>query len=336
MSIHPITTQKQIVLWSLFIIQLGIIVFLLFRIFDMLRNRNHLQSDYVAELKKEHYAVAPTFRFHHFYEPVPNEFVLDNPSWLGHRVTYTINSDSLNAQRDYDPMKPDGVFRIVLLGDSFTFGLFVNTFENYAEALEDILNDSVCSERGFVEVLNLGVPGYDAGYSMERFRKRGFKYDPDLVIWFMNHSTMTFLADYKLDLEEKYASEMSLEEITAHEKKGEFWYPGILAYEEMLRSIPKSEIIYKEYSYITELGSYYRKPLVFVANNWSFWSPQSKLLLERYLLERPDTWIHASLPSLEDAGGLLADKHPNPTGHQLIADSIANYLIINNIINCPR
>lgn len=45
---------------------------------------------------------------------------------------------------EYPIVEPAGIFRMVMFGDSFTFGLFVNTFEYYTELLENSLNKTDC------------------------------------------------------------------------------------------------------------------------------------------------------------------------------------------------
>jgi len=91
------------------------------------------------------------------------------------------NSDGLrNRERTVD--KPPSVFRILALGDSVTYGLGVERDKAWAGKLESLLN--LDGPAGVTyEVLNLGVPGYGIGQIVERFKKKGLKYHPDLVIY---------------------------------------------------------------------------------------------------------------------------------------------------------
>jgi hypothetical protein len=122
----------------------------------------------------------PSKNLGHFYEPKANSIMNVRADWMSTLPKQTINADSLNERHDYSLKKETGVFRIVTLGDSFTFGENIDTKDNYPEQLEDLLNLK-CSKNKF-EVINLGVPGYDLQYMNERFIRRGSKYSPDLVI----------------------------------------------------------------------------------------------------------------------------------------------------------
>ena len=56
--------------------------------------------------------------------------------------------------------KNKDTFRIITLGDSFTFGMYINTKDNWTELLEDKLNsDMGCKNISMFEVINLGVGG---------------------------------------------------------------------------------------------------------------------------------------------------------------------------------
>lgn len=101
-------------------------------------------------------------------------------------VSYNINYDSLNESLDYRIKKDKNTFRIITLGDSFTFGQNVSTENNWTELLEKDLNANyLCSKITKYEVINLGVYGYDTAYEVERYKIRGLKYNPDLIIWFI-------------------------------------------------------------------------------------------------------------------------------------------------------
>ena len=74
--------------------------------------------------------------------------------------------------------KPAGVFRIVCLGDSSTFGMNVNDADAYPQVLARLLDERA---QGRFEVLNLGVPGYSSRQGLELLRRSVLRYQPDLV-----------------------------------------------------------------------------------------------------------------------------------------------------------
>ena len=90
-----------------------------------------------------------------------------------------INSHGLrDIERSWD--KPDGKFRILTLGDSFTYGDGVELNNTYAKLLENFLTADGLD----IDVINAGVIGYNLYQSLIYFKTIGFKYDPDLIIYF--------------------------------------------------------------------------------------------------------------------------------------------------------
>jgi GDSL-like Lipase/Acylhydrolase family len=75
--------------------------------------------------------------------------------------------------------KPPGVFRILVLGDSFTVGANVRQEEAYPKVLEKRLK-SVYGPR--IEVVNAGVGGWDPFQYAQYFSHYGYKFEPDLVL----------------------------------------------------------------------------------------------------------------------------------------------------------
>ncbi len=75
--------------------------------------------------------------------------------------------------------KPAGVRRVVLLGDSFTWGASVLFDDAYGQRLERWLKD----RRGEPwEVVNLAVPGMNTVGQAAQLGSEGFGYGPDLVV----------------------------------------------------------------------------------------------------------------------------------------------------------
>jgi hypothetical protein len=81
--------------------------------------------------------------------------------------------------REYSPTKPNNSFRIVGLGDSFTFGS-VYPDGIYLEVLERLFEERNSAIP--VEVINTGVPNYNTIQELKHFKKFGAKFDPDLII----------------------------------------------------------------------------------------------------------------------------------------------------------
>ena len=84
------------------------------------------------------------------------------------------NSRGLRGPVEHNYEKPPGVFRIVVLGDSFTFGEEVGDEETYSHYLQELLPQT--------EVLNLGVHGYGHDQMLLYLQEEGLRYKPDLVV----------------------------------------------------------------------------------------------------------------------------------------------------------
>jgi len=83
---------------------------------------------------------------------------------------------------EYPLAKPTNNYRIVIVGDSVTYGLTVAQPDAFPQQLEKMLKTRAGSARNY-EVLNLGVSGYNIDQVIERLRTLGLSYSPDLVIY---------------------------------------------------------------------------------------------------------------------------------------------------------
>lgn len=85
--------------------------------------------------------------------------------------------------RELATNKPAGVFRIVVIGDSVTYGLDRPRDRAYPKRLEAMLNRHAPMSAPLFEVINLGVPGYHITQVVESLRVKGLPFQPDLVIY---------------------------------------------------------------------------------------------------------------------------------------------------------
>jgi len=96
----------------------------------------------------------------------------------------------VNAQgfrgRDFARSKGPGTKRVLLLGDSFGFGVGVDESHVVTSRLEDLVNADPELNRGEpVDVLNLSVSGYSTDQEILTFESDGAPLDPDVVILLM-------------------------------------------------------------------------------------------------------------------------------------------------------
>jgi len=100
---------------------------------------------------------------------------------LGRRVT--INNQGYRAKAYPQNESPEH-FRILVFGDSFTFGMGADDLNTFPAHLERMLTEQRCDT---CEVLNFGVPGYDLRQNAAMARKRMSEYETDLIL-FVYHS----------------------------------------------------------------------------------------------------------------------------------------------------
>ena len=95
------------------------------------------------------------------------------------RWIFHTNSKGYNA-REARYEKPAGVYRIVTMGDSSTFGWGVDTAKIYPHVLESLL---AARHPGMTfEVVNLGVCGYSSLQGRVLLRGEGLDWHPDLLV----------------------------------------------------------------------------------------------------------------------------------------------------------
>ncbi|MGB9707681.1 MAG: hypothetical protein ACPL1D_02935, partial [Microgenomates group bacterium] len=163
---------------------------------------------------------------------------------------------------------------------------------------------------------------FDLAYQVERFRRQGVKYQPDLVIW-MNNDFYR-INEIFLPLTEKYywleKDQKQMEEL---KKQGKYFPSWQLAFEDYKKKVEEEKIDVDGYQRqkIAEFFNLYQGPVVFI----SFYDiPQ---YAKEELLNRKNVYIFnpKEFPQNKD---YYFEKVTaiNPKGHQVLAEMIFEFL----------
>jgi lysophospholipase L1-like esterase len=96
------------------------------------------------------------------------------------KVDYLPESAFRTRDVYHPPTKAPGAFRIIVIGDSFTFGGKVHWDDNFSKRLERLLNLNENQRK--VEVLNWGVSGYSSVQEVELLKTAVSDFQPDLIV----------------------------------------------------------------------------------------------------------------------------------------------------------
>ena len=94
-------------------------------------------------------------------------------------VEFSTNSLALR-DREYPVPRPEGVHRILMLGDSFTEGGGLALGETVAKRVEAALHSGKCAAR--YEVINAGVASYSPILEYLLLKRVGLQLQPDLIV----------------------------------------------------------------------------------------------------------------------------------------------------------
>ncbi len=88
--------------------------------------------------------------------------------------------------REFTIPKPKGTYRVLVLGDSFVWGIGLDVGDTFPKQLEARLQKKIQGRT--VEVINTAYPGYNTVDELLVLRDKGIKYEPDMVllIYFLN------------------------------------------------------------------------------------------------------------------------------------------------------
>jgi len=113
-------------------------------------------------------------------EPIELDFVVEVP---------TFDLGKLGLRDHYDsPDKPEGVWRLLVLGDSVAYGAGVEKPETFVKSVERKLRRRVSPR---IQVWNCAAPGWNTEDEVEFLEERGFSFHPDMVLICFNLNDAT-------------------------------------------------------------------------------------------------------------------------------------------------
>lgn len=104
-------------------------------------------------------------------------------SGVGYEIIPSVSGqvNSLGMRGEERPaQKPEGGFRVLVLGDSIAFGVGVGAGDTFAAQLERILREKLAPR--YVDVLNAGVSGYNTIQERIAYQRRAEQTNPDAVV----------------------------------------------------------------------------------------------------------------------------------------------------------
>jgi hypothetical protein len=267
-------------------------------------------------------------------------------------------SNELNSlgfrDQEHQLQKPDDVIRIIILGDSIVYGQMVEFDQIFPEILEAKLNQELNQK---VEIINMGLMGWNTAMQLESLIENGLIYKPDLVIiaFYLNDtqvkrtprpeedfkSDRSILPIKKLDqwMDKtfyfysfiKFRYNRLLEnwslKTSYHDWQKSFYDPNLRGFKQFKLSLEK----------IQNLSQTNQAETLFVSLNWQpGWDKETKMALaeaEQLSMSTLNMFSSFSKFSLSDIQVSPSDWHPNDKAHQIYASIIKDYIIDNNLID---
>ena len=278
---------------------------------------------------------------------------------------YKLNSKRLR-DREFSYVTQDSVFRILVLGDSNTFGQGIKDYKDtYPKLLEKKLNSN--KKDITYEVINAGVRGFGTKNELNYWNIEGIKYDPDIVIiayffddlggWDKFNGTLpsSFKGKNSLLNDKSYLYFFFNYRIIG--KLYELWDYSIPSFfnkgklndnESYLMELREHVSVFK--GLIKSIKKNQSVPIVAIFPGW-FYEPDysKKYFKQKYTEFQKQKYIinkklenmsigHLNIEDIDNFKRVVNfvvnkdDSHPNEKAHETIANEIYNYLINSKLL----
>ncbi len=262
--------------------------------------------------------------------------------------------------------KPEHTFRIVALGDSYTWGDFIsNTDDIWTSVLQKNLQNNFSDKR--IEVINLGIRGFTTVNELETLQKIGLNIDPDVIIlqftlndplpskgfkrvggkWLKKETLNIIPYDF---MHKKFISSSKFYEfLNDRFKVLQYRITGTTKYDQLYKedfkgwiACQKSLYTISELAHTRGIDVILMIPPYLIKGIWTKETYPYQALYTKIITvgKRANMHVINLLPKFveqkKDFRTYHAlkghDAHPNVIAHRLFADTLEEYLITNNLI----
>lgn len=317
-----LSLPEKKVIFSFFIgIQALGILFLVYSIINA-KHRGSVLGAHVTPIRRDDYVFTVIDNNRVFWEHKGGGIETATTDWLDYTAVYTINDDGLNSAKNYTIEKPPDTVRIMTIGDSFTFGAWVNTADNFPSRLEALLQKKSAGGKKY-EVLNLGESAYDVDFMIRRYELRGKKYNPDIIVMLLCECDFTELAGVMDRMVDKHAyALLRTGNITnTMARKAQAIKE---AHDDLIR-MTDNRIEAYQLEKLQEFLKSVDRPVLLLTDDST--SPRGVLELRTMTTLRSDIYF-SILPAFDR----LPDMHPSAEGYRQIAEDIYGDLLRFSII----
>jgi len=273
------------------------------------------------------------------HEHVPNKTV------RLYGVEFKTNSFGLRADKEYSIPKPNGTIRVLVLGDSVTAGWGVDYKNTYPKVLESLLNNYF--QEPF-EVVNTGVGNYNSVFELAALKKF-MKLDPDVIVlgfYFNDIEKTPYSSKLSYQMKSKFylyaflfdkLLNLRLQGVTAESYK--------MYYTKAYNDASRRNETKKAITEMIEIAKNHSIPFVLASipelHEARFAYPEVQTFLRDIVNENPGI-VHGDFEDIffgYNSTRLMVsavDSHPNAEGHKIIAESLFNILLKNNVFHVIR
>ena len=163
-------------------------------------------------------------------------------------------------------------------------------------------------------------------YSVERFKKRGLKYNPDLIIWFLKDDDLGQIQDLLI---------VEVDQLTklGHKTFDETtrdWVAYRMATENITKKYSEERILQMQKENILSIRKYYTGKILFLTHI----QIQKYLSLVKDMIEEDKNISLLELSGLNNDELKYIDSHLNEKGNEFLAEKVFSFFKTQKIIPC--